>query len=187
MTPLELVKAAGADGIVHDGRKSSRPLLAHLQGTESLLKLGGYPPEICTAGLLHSIYGTNRFTKMTINPNTPGERDRVRASAGEQAERLAWLFCSIQRPNCLHLALAQAEEGKPQGEVVTLKGRQDPIEVSKEELSSLIAIEIANLLEQGEYKENQWPLFQSTEHWGRIFCAKQELSGGSRFGRCVCQ
>ena len=76
-TPLELLKELGTLEVVHDKRKGSRNLMDHLVGTQDLLRGAGYCHSVCHAGLLHSIYGTNRFQIMSIDPNAPGTRDRV--------------------------------------------------------------------------------------------------------------
>ena len=111
---------------MHDRRKGSRPLLSHLIGTQELLKHAGYPPSICTAGLLHSVYGTNRFTIVCIDPK---ERGHVRSLAGDEAERLAWLFHTINRPRTLHDAMkSEAWDEETEGSAETrhvLKGRGD--------------------------------------------------------------
>jgi len=54
--------------------------MSHLVGTMDLLRGGGYSDNVCNAGLLHSIYGTNRFTLMSLDPRAPGARDRVYVS-----------------------------------------------------------------------------------------------------------
>ena len=76
-TPLELLNELGTHDVVHDKRKGSRDLMDHLVGTHDLLRGGGYCESVCHAGLLHSIYGTNRFQIMSIDPMAPGARDRV--------------------------------------------------------------------------------------------------------------
>jgi hypothetical protein len=72
--------------------------MSHLVGTRDLLHGAGYPACVCDAGLLHSIYGTNKFNVMSLDPETPGARDRVRAVVGVLAEQLAFLFHAINRP-----------------------------------------------------------------------------------------
>jgi hypothetical protein len=49
---------------------------------------------LCDAGLFHSIYGTEGFAGYAL-PWT--ERPAVRALVGPRAERLAWLFCAMDR------------------------------------------------------------------------------------------
>jgi hypothetical protein len=99
---MDLLLLSGAGSVIHDKRKGSRPLLSHLIGTRELLQQAGYDASICTAGLLHSVYGTNRFKIACIDP---AQRAQVQSVAGEEAERLAWLFHSINRPKTLHNAI----------------------------------------------------------------------------------
>lgn len=47
----------GAGDVAH----STEDLLAHLQGTEALLVSFGAREQVCTAGLIHSVYGTESF------------------------------------------------------------------------------------------------------------------------------
>jgi hypothetical protein len=58
---------------------------------------------------------------------SPEDRISVRAAIGEEAEQLVYLFSTIDRPRCL------AERGGLEGETYR----------------NLLAIEIANLSEQG--------------------------------------
>ncbi len=119
----------GAAGAGHSGRK----LMDHLLGTYDLLSEAGCAPEVCLAGGLHSIYGTNVFrTVSTV------ERGPVRETFGERAERLAWLFCNVNRPR-----------GLDDGRLVDWQTK-DSVTVDDATLHDLRMIEAANLLEQGE-------------------------------------
>jgi hypothetical protein len=62
-----------------------------------LLRIAGFEEAVCVGGLLHSIYGTNRFrTKSLSNAH---ERAKVAECAGVEAERLAFLFSTVNRPH----------------------------------------------------------------------------------------
>jgi hypothetical protein len=115
-----LLRDRGAPMVRHSGRT----LYQHLQGTYSLLKKAGEPEEVCLAGFYHSVYGTNVFRRVLIDRR---ERATVRVAIGEAAEELVYLFCSIDRPRCL------SERGDLKPEIYR----------------DLLAIEIANLVEQG--------------------------------------
>lgn len=135
---IDFLRAHLADQIRHSGRT----FLEHLQGTHDLLKAWGCDEAVCTGGLFHSIYGTNAFTTQCI----PLERrDEIRELIGEPAERLAYLFCTCDRPR----AFIEALEGKPVG------NRHDGSRsvFDPELLRQLIEIECANLIEQGSGKE----------------------------------
>lgn len=125
----------GADRIAH----SNRTLLDHLVGTCALLERWGCPESVCKAGLFHSIYGTSFFRDA---PLTYGDRAVVLEQLGDEAERLAWLFCALDRgefyrvfeagpPFWLHLLFDQGEG-----------------EVEWRDLQGLAAILWANALEQ---------------------------------------
>ena len=135
--------------VVHDKRKGSRPLLAHLDGTRALLEAAGYPESVCLAGLMHSVYGTNKFRLESIVADEEGRR-RVREAAGEDAERLAFMFCSVRRPATLNAALGERADGRGGGGDVELAGRGETglIRVSPREFEELVAVEVANCLEQ---------------------------------------
>ncbi len=132
----------GANNTPHSGRN----LLDHFLGTYDLLKQWGCESNVCLAGGLHSIYGTNVFKKITI---TEEHRPAVRKHFGEAAERLAWLFGSLSRPRAL-------EDG-------VLVDRRSGVEliISNDDLESLRLIEAANLLEQGGSLDS-WPRIRAT-------------------------
>jgi hypothetical protein len=68
--------------------------LAHLIAVHGLLEKQGCPPDVCRAGMFHSIYGTERFQGFTLPLERRGE---VRALVGDRAERLAYLNCAVDR------------------------------------------------------------------------------------------
>jgi hypothetical protein len=68
----------------------------HLIGTYDLLVAAGCDIDVATAGALHSLYGTDKYQRVTILPTTE-ERRRIRERFGERAERLAYLFHACNR------------------------------------------------------------------------------------------
>lgn len=112
---VKFLRAMGAARIAHSGRD----LLSHLCGTYDLLKSSGEREAVCVGGLFHSVYGTNAFDQVLIHPHY---RPAVRQLIGDEAEGLAYRFCTIDRPWCF------------------LSGDNSD--------RDLIAIEIANLHEQ---------------------------------------
>jgi hypothetical protein len=83
------------DNGVDENTHSERTLLEHLTGTASLLMDWGCSNDIVYAGLCHSIYGTDSYHTVTIDPS---KRDEVRALIGEKAEALAWEFGNRKNP-----------------------------------------------------------------------------------------
>ncbi len=84
-----MLRSLGYGELMHD---SHVPFLSHLIGTRRLLVQWGCRPALCDAGLFHSVYGTEYF-----EPEHPARRDEVQALIGAEAERLAWLWCNIER------------------------------------------------------------------------------------------
>ena len=64
-------------------------LLAHLRGTHAILRRWNASPEVCDAGLFHSIYGTESYGAAALALEA---RHELREVIGSRAERLAFLF-----------------------------------------------------------------------------------------------
>lgn len=109
----------------------------HLLGTYRRLKKWGCEKSVCYAGLFHSIYGTQIFKHSTISY---GERWVIKNLIGKEAERLAYLFSVSKRPPALIEAINTNKLYD------TLEKQNVP--VTKKELSQLIEIECANLIDQ---------------------------------------
>lgn len=127
----------------NDVRHSGRNFYDHLRGTHDLLEMAGASKDVCLAGLCHSIYGTNVF-KHAVVSITDADRDRVASMIGNYAERLAYIFCSSNRPVAF---IEAAERGAPYWLVNRRNG--DIFMLSTRELYDLLQIEGANLAEQG--------------------------------------
>lgn len=80
-----------ADENAHSGRN----LIEHLLGTAELLMEWECDKDLVLAGLCHSIYGTDSYHTVTIDPS---RRDEVRDLIGERAEELAWQFGNRKTP-----------------------------------------------------------------------------------------
>jgi hypothetical protein len=116
-----LLEHLGAQYVKHSGRT----LIQHLPGTWRILSKEAEREPVCLAGLYHSIYGTNFFKTSIMEPGEVKNRALIQSIIGDEAEHLAYLFCTIDRP----YILLNGAFGGPE--------RQD-----------LLTIEIANLLEQ---------------------------------------
>jgi len=115
-------------------RHSGSTLYAHLSGTHKLLEDWGNSEDVCTAGLFHSIYGTWRFKHQSW-PLT--DRATIKKLIGEDAEHLAYIFCTTDRPRAF---FGVESDGL---------------------LRSLREIEAANLIEQGSRSRWLKPLRDS--------------------------
>jgi hypothetical protein len=122
-----------------DVRHTGRTFFEHLVGVHDLLRRYQAPDHVCMAGLFHSIYGTNIFRHRTVSA-----RDEIIELIGPQAERLAFIFCSCNRPREL---INAASRGHP----YYVRNRHDEtlITLSREDMRDLLNIELANLLDQG--------------------------------------
>jgi hypothetical protein len=138
----------GASETQHSGRT----LLDHLMGTWKLMHNAGLRDVLCLAGLFHSVYGTNAFRTITV---TAQERTAVRQLIGNEAESLAWIFGNIPRPRVLMSALTKDGETALTNRLL----ERFADHVNCHTVRDLLAIECANLLEQGEF----WKTPQLTE------------------------
>lgn len=134
---MEFLIALNADSIRH----SSTTLLRHLVGTYQLLKKWEVPDHVSSAGLYHSIYGTQTFKNFLINPK---EREKLRKIISSKSEELVYYFY-IQDKKDFFSNLNQTKS-------FTLKNRlnKSTIFLTKEEFIDLLRIRIADYIEQME-------------------------------------
>jgi len=128
----------GADRTMHSGRS----LLEHLAGTYDLLKSWNNSPEVCIAGLFHSVYGTSDFhTQLADRQN----REILKGLIGEKAECLVYLFGVCEKTSFV--------KNMRRKRFFVLKDTfaQKEVAVAREDFCSLIEISLANLLEQLPY------------------------------------
>lgn len=133
-----LLTLVGAEKIKHSGRN----LWTHLLNVYDILREYGYGTEVCAAGGLHSIFGTNVFTQATL---TLEQRDMVANTIGPEATQYVELFSALKRPNTLESALAN------QTTTVEMNDGSTRL-LTSNELSVLCAIEAANLSDQKALK-----------------------------------
>ena len=119
-------------------RGVKRSLGSHLMAVYDTLVTLGCDSETCTAGALHSIYGTSTFKNIAILAS-PENRDLMRRRFGIRTEWLAFLFHSCYRhfPNNIEMGV--------------LRDRKNlfPIpSVTFEDIQALRLIEAANILDQ---------------------------------------
>lgn len=129
----DTLKGFHTDTTSHTGRT----LLDHLKGTRKLLESWEMPQHVCIAGLFHSIYGTNIFTTPSASFT---DRDLLQGLIGKQAEWLAYLFCVAKRPQAFFDAFND-------NSIHNRFGYHSHM-VTNVEIHELIAIEVANHMEQ---------------------------------------
>ena len=134
----QFLTTMGTNKIKHSGRT----LWTHLLNTYDILKANGFKQEICSAGGLHSIFGTNAFKQQVLKRD---QRHVVVNLIGKEAAELVDLFHTIRRPATLETAL------KNNSLEVELNGGGTQT-LSPIQLNSICAIEAANLADQKSLK-----------------------------------
>lgn len=145
--------ALDANTVPHTGRS----LLAHLKGTAALIADWGLPREVILAALCHSVYGTERFQHVTLNPN---DRAVLRRQIGRAAERLVFLFHRLRRTS---LFSGQGPSG--------LRWiNDDDLEAAPREFEYLACIGIANFIETLLEKDffARCHLMGTRHHWENV-------------------
>jgi hypothetical protein len=135
-----------ADKVKHN----TSNLLNHLLRTYDLLKQHGRSDQLCSAGAMHSIFGTGQFKTATVAMTNRGLVERV---IGVPATDLVALFSTLARPDTLESALAK-------GTLTLLTTAGTPLTVDQTTFDDLVWIEAVNLHEQGSLSKypllNQW-------------------------------
>jgi hypothetical protein len=123
----------GAATTAHSGHT----LWDHLSGVHRILEAADCEEYVCTAGLFHSVYGTQSFKHVTI---VGGQRVEIQNLIGQRAEALVWAFCSLPRPNFFEASLKQQ----------TFHWFDQLVVADNKERfwEDLVRIECANMLEQ---------------------------------------
>lgn len=144
---IAFLESLGTADVAHTGGD----FLHHLRAVHDLLRAHGAPEHIAAAGLFHSIYGTERFQDFTLPLN---QRPKVRALIGDQAERLAWLNCVMDRAP-FDNAVAEALAGAESAVVNDREGAEIPI--TPNELRDLAQVHLFDWLEQVERSASDQP------------------------------
>ena len=115
----------------------------HLVGVARSLALWQQPKDIRLLGLLHSVYG-NAFVDL-VKFDPASERARVRALAGESAEHLVYLFCTMSRTQFVQRVLAGQLE--TDGSLVLDKDGQQQV-LTPYEVAAFVVVSMADTIEQ---------------------------------------
>ncbi|MCZ6597945.1 MAG: hypothetical protein O7B99_09925 [Planctomycetota bacterium] len=134
-TRIEFLQRAGAGSTAHSGRT----LLEHLGGVHAFLERWGARRALCDAGLFHSVYGTEFFSAASIASE---QRAEVRAVIGEEAEEIAFLWCTIRR--------ASLVENLDREQDLRARDRRtdDRIPLTANRVADLVTLWAADTLEQ---------------------------------------
>jgi hypothetical protein len=133
---VEFLTGLGTEQVAHtDGT-----FLAHLIGVYRDLQGWGCDEAICRAGMFHSIYGTERFSRFALPLD---QRSEVRRLIGERAERLAYLNCAMDRPS-----FDAAVENVSGPHRIVDRFTQRTIDLSVEDYDDLCRVHLCDWLEQ---------------------------------------
>lgn len=86
-------KFAYLQALTSSSRHGKKSFYQHLLNVHNYLQSQSLSPEVCDAGLFHSIYGTEfyQFEDATIT------RDAVRGYISEYAEELVHMYCGLRK------------------------------------------------------------------------------------------
>ena len=140
---MSFLRDRGAEQFPH---AHQRALYAHLLGTREILGRWLQPASLQLAGLLHSIYSTDKYHRQLVEFS---RRSEVRELAGSDAERLAFLFCVTSRNDLWNQLAQSAVVGEAGLRIKRHSGGQEMGEdVSREDVRSLIVLHMANAADQ---------------------------------------
>lgn len=87
--PIAFLTSVGAAELSH----GNKTLLQHLQGVANILASWQCSEALVLAGLMHSVYGTKRFSTKI---QAPENRHEIKALIGDEAEEIVYLFCKLE-------------------------------------------------------------------------------------------
>ena len=129
----------------HNGEES---FANHLVGVQSVLRSWSASETLCNAALFHSIYGTEGFQGYKLPLS---HREEIAGLIGPEAERLAWIFCMVDRETVDATALAPPPAGAAPAFAARaeLGGFAMPLR-DRAEWLDFLALSLADWLEQVE-------------------------------------
>jgi len=164
--------------LAHNGEESFDD---HLVGVQSVLRSWGAPERVCDAALFHSIYGTEGFQGYSL---PLAQRSDIAGLIGARAERLAWIFCMVDRWSVDEIVLGMRSDlcfrARPE-----LGGFPLVLE-SRGEYLDFLALTLADWLEQVEGSSTkavrspvlEEPVWDVGECWGA--CSSVGARRGSK-------
>jgi SM-20-related protein len=124
----------------------------HLVRVFQLLETNKFPEHVCYGGGLHSVFGTNVFTKNICSDN---DNLTIIENFGEKAFELAKLFSAINRPKSLETPVSINFDS-----VIVELNNEAHVNLPIETYNDLCAIECANLLDQKSLNTDKYPNLQ---------------------------
>lgn len=152
ISPKGLLKRLGIpEDMIH---MQDRKYYDHLLSVHAGLKVWEMPLRVRLAGLLHSIYGTERFRGFSL---PPGNRQPVIDIVGPEAETLAYASCMIRREEFDALA--------PRGVRIFESRFGGPIVLSDDaSFNGFCAIHLCDWLDQVE-RTGEWNYRHGIYQW----------------------
>ena len=136
---IEFLRSRGAMAQPH----SFSNLMQHLIGTRAILLSWQASPALCTAGLFHSVYGTESFQ---IASADFAEREVIREIIGEKCEEIVYYFSVMTRESFEANLTLESEFNRRIHKRTSLEW----IEISASMFHNLCNLSAANWLEQWE-------------------------------------
>lgn len=124
----------------------------HLKGVQAVLRYWGSPLHLTNAGLFHSIYGTEGFQGFSLPLS---ERPAIKELIGVEAEKLAFVFCMVDRSTVDETVFSWKEDdAMSQSSSFHFRARPElgrfDITLTKEEWLDFLELSLADWLEQVE-------------------------------------
>jgi len=124
----------------------------HLKGVQAILRYWESPVHLTNAGLFHSIYGTEGFQGFSLPLS---ERSAIIELIGKKAEKLAFVFCMVDRSTVDATAFGWKEADLGSNTTLyNLRARPElgrfQITLTKEEWLDFLELTLADWLEQVE-------------------------------------
>ena len=107
------------EALAHNGEESFD---LHLVGVQSVLRAWGAAEHLTNAALFHSIYGTEGFQGFSLPLS---HRAELAELIGPKAERLAWIFCMLDRAT-LDATLYEWQQLSPAARAAAASGASAP-------------------------------------------------------------
>ena len=127
---------------------TQKTYLGHLIAVYRLMERHGCTPELCRAGMFHSIYGTQQFQGFTLPLERRGE---IRELIGERAEHLAYLNCAMDRPSLDRVVADKTETYR-----ITDRITGQPVTLSRTDFDDLCRVHLYDWLEQVPRSRYGW-------------------------------
>ena len=120
---------------------SGGSLLAHLTAVRDILVRWGGRTELAIAGLYHSVYGTESYQRVSLDPSL---RDLLREQIGTEAERLVFCFGAMRKQS-FYDNLTGDNTGP---HTIQCRLSDATYTLSEQEFADLCELTVANWLEQ---------------------------------------